>query len=74
MLPPASQGTVTVIRPQEHEIVTGDSHLKSGQGAEGWQSAWQVCLQSLLGAPHTCPQEPFAAGSDGPLGGSQDDG
>ena len=58
-MPPASQGTAAVIRPQEHVIVTGNSHLPSGHGEEGWQRAVHVCLQSLLGAPHVCPQEAF---------------
>lgn len=57
--PPASQGTVAETRPQEQDIVTGNSHLTSGQGEEGWQIAVQVCLQSFLGAPHVCLQDAF---------------
>lgn len=58
--PPAPQGTVAVIRPQEQVIVTGNSHLKSGHCDEGWHGAVHVCLHSLLAAPHTCPQETLA--------------
>lgn len=62
--PPTLHGTLAVMRPQEQVITTGKSHLKSGQGAKGWQRAWQVCLQSLLGAPQTCPHEHFAPPAD----------
>lgn len=55
--PPALQGTVVEMRPQEQVIVTRNSHLTSGQGDDGWHRAVQVCLHSLLGAPHICKHE-----------------
>lgn len=74
-LTPAPQGTVAVILPQEHEIVVAKSHRCSGHDDDGWQGATQVCLQSLLGAPQTCPQEIFTpdsgAGDESQGGGWQ---